>query len=80
MVACGIKPCDGPCGCAGGRSKQLEDLAADLNNSDLDTLTGKLTAAKAPDIDAYLTTFGLNRPLANQPTSPENWHGEAISN
>ncbi len=78
MVACGIKPCGEPCGCGAGRSKHLEDLAADLNSNDLDTLTGKLTAAKADDIDAYLKKFGLNRPLVNHPTSPEKWHVEAL--
>jgi hypothetical protein len=79
MVACGIKSCGEPCGCGAGRSKHLEDLAADLNSSDLDALTGKLTAAKAGDIDAYLGQFGLNRPLVNHPTSPEKWHVEATS-
>jgi hypothetical protein len=78
MVACGIKPCGEPCGCGAGRSKHLEDLAADLNSNDLDVLTGKLTAAKAGDIDSYLKKFGLNRPLVNHPTSPEKWHVEAI--
>jgi hypothetical protein len=78
MVACGIKPCGEPCGCDAGRSKHLEDLAADLNSGDLDTLTGKLTAAKAGDIDSYLKQFGLCRPLKDHPTSPEKWHVESI--
>ena len=78
MVACGIKPCAEPCGCGVGRSKHLEDLAADLNSTDLDSLTTKLTAAKAGEIDAYLGKFGLNRPLVNHPTSPEKWHVEAL--
>jgi hypothetical protein len=78
MVASGLKPCAEPCGCGAGRSKHLEDLAADLNSSDLDTLAGKLTAAKAGDIDSYLKEFGLHRPLVNHPTSPEKWHVEAL--
>ena len=78
MVAAGVKPCGEPCRCGAGRSKHLEDLAADLNSGDLDTLTGKLTAAKDGDIDSYLKKFGLNRPLANHPTSPEKWHVEGI--
>lgn len=78
MVACGIKPCAEPCGCAAGRSKHLEDLAADLNSNDLDTLTGKLATAKAGDIDSYLKKFGLWRPLVNHPTSPEKWHVESV--
>ncbi len=52
MVAAGVKPCGEPCRCGAGRSKHLEDLAADLNSGDLDTLTGKLTAAKDGDIDS----------------------------
>lgn len=79
MVASGLKPCGEPCRCGAGRSKHLEDLAADLNSSDLDALTGKLTAAKAGDIDSYLKKFGLNRPLVNHPTSPEKWHVEALA-
>jgi len=78
MVAAGVKPCGEPCRCGAGRSKHLEDLAVDLNSGDLDTLTGKLTAAKDGDLDSYLKKFGLNRPLANHPTSPEKWHVESI--
>jgi hypothetical protein len=76
MVAAGLKPCGEPCGCGAGRSKHLEDLAADLRN--LDTLTGNLTTAKAGDLDSYLAKFGLNRPLKDHPKSPEEWHVEAI--
>ena len=79
MVASGLKPCGEPCRCGAGRSKHLEDLAADLNSSDLDLLTSKLSAAKAGDIDTYLGQFGLNRPLVNHPTSPEKWHVEATT-
>jgi hypothetical protein len=78
MVAAGTKPCGEPCRCGAGRSKHLDNLAADLNSGDLDMLTGKMTAAKAGDIDSYLKSFGLNRPLVNHPTSPEKWHVEAI--
>ena len=38
---------------------------------------GKLKTAKAGDIDSYLNTFGLHRPLVNHPESPEEWHIEA---
>ena len=76
MVASGLKPCGEPCGCGAGRSKHLEDLAADLR--ELDTLTATLTTAKAGDLDSYLAKFGLNRPLLKHPTSPEEWHVEAI--
>lgn len=76
MVASGLKPCGEPCGCGVGRSKHLEDLAADLR--DLDTLTDTLTAAKAGDLDSYLGKFGLNRPLKDNKESPELWHVEAI--
>ena len=52
--------------------------AAELNSSALHTLTGKLTAAKAPVI-GVLKTFGLNRLFVNHPTSPEKWHVGATS-
>ncbi|AHG89571.1 hypothetical protein J421_2034 [Gemmatirosa kalamazoonensis] len=77
MVSSGMSPCGEPCKCGAGRSKHLEEAAADLNSSDLTTLTAKLTAAKAGDIDAYLAKFGLHRPLVNHPESPEEWHVEA---
>jgi hypothetical protein len=77
MVSSGLKPCGEPCKCGAGRSKHLEDAAADLNTEDLTALTTKLTAAKAGDIDAYLAKFGLNRPLKDHPESPEEWHVEA---
>ncbi len=77
MVSSGMKPCGEPCKCGAGRSKHLEEAAADLNSEDLGSLTTKLTAAKADDIDAYLGKFGLHRPLVNHPESPEEWHVEA---
>ncbi|HUQ91765.1 MAG TPA: hypothetical protein VM120_08790 [Bryobacteraceae bacterium] len=77
MVSSGLKPCGEPCKCGAGRSKHLEDAAADLNSTDLASLVTKLTAAKAGDIDAYLKKFGLHRPLVNHPESPEEWHVEA---
>jgi hypothetical protein len=78
MVSAGLKPCGEPCKCGAGRSKHLDDEAADLNSADLGILTSKLTDAKAGDIDAYLKTFGLHRPLVNHPESPEKWHVEAL--
>ena len=69
-------PCQEPCACTAGRSKHLTDNAADLNKTDLASLKAALTAAKT-DIDAYLKTFGLHRPLLNHPESPENWHVES---
>ena len=77
MVSAGLKPCVQPCKCGVGRSKHLDDLAADLNSVDLESLTGKLTTENAGDIDSYLKTFGLHRPLVKHPTSPEKWHVEA---
>jgi hypothetical protein len=77
MVSAGLAPCGEPCKCGAGRSKHLEDAAADLNSADLTSLTTKLSAAKAGDIDAYLERFGLHRPLVNHPESPEEWHVEA---
>ncbi len=77
MVSAGMKPCGEPCKCGAGRSKHLEEGAADLNSTDLATLSTKLAAAKAGDIDAYLKKFGLHRPLVNHPESPEEWHVEA---
>jgi hypothetical protein len=79
MVSAGLKPCGEPCQCGAGRSKHLNDLAADLNTTDMGTLSKKLTAAKAGSIDEYLKKFGLNRPLLNHPESPEPWHVEATS-
>jgi len=78
MVSAGLKPCGEPCKCGSGRSKHLDDEAADLNSDDLGVLTAKLVSAKAGDIDAYLKTFGLHRPLVNHPESPEKWHVEAL--
>lgn len=78
MVSAGLKPCGEPCKCGAGRSKHLADEAADLNSIDLGLLKGKLTAAKAGDLDTYLKRFGLCRPLLNHPTSPEAWHVEAM--
>ena len=78
MVSAGLKPCGEPCKCGAGRSKHLDEEAADLNSSDLGTLTTKLTQAKAGDIDSYLKMFGLHRPLINHPESPEQWHVEAL--
>jgi hypothetical protein len=77
MVSSGMSPCGEPCKCKAGRSKHLEDAAADLNSEDLTSLKAKLTAAKADDIDTYLGKFGLNRPLVNHKESPEEWHVEA---
>jgi len=77
MVSSGLKPCGEPCKCGVGRSKHLEDAAADLNTVDLTSLTAKLAAAKADDIDTYLGKFGLNRPLKDNKESPEPWHVEA---
>lgn len=77
MVACGYSPCGEPCKCTAGRSKHLTEEAADLNSVDIGTLNGKLAAAKAGNIDTYLATFGLNRPLKDHPESPEEWHVEA---
>jgi hypothetical protein len=79
MVSAGLKPCGEPCRCGAGRSKHLDDLAADLNTADMGTLTHKLTAAHAGTIDAYLKKFGLHRPLLNHAESPEPWHVEATS-
>jgi hypothetical protein len=77
MVSAGTKPCCQPCKCGAGRSKHLEDAAADLNSADLGILVGKLKSANAGDIDSYLKRFGLHRPLLNHPESPEEWHVEA---
>jgi hypothetical protein len=77
MVSSGMAPCGEPCKCGAGRSKHLEEAAADLNSADLTSLTAKLTAAKAGDIDEYLKKFGLNRPLKDHPESPEEWHVES---
>ena len=77
MVSAGTKPCGEPCKCGAGRSKHLEEAAADLNSSNLAALVGKLKTAKAGDIDSYLKAFGLHRPLVNHPESPEEWHIEA---
>ena len=77
MVSSGLKPCGEPCGCGAGRSKHLDDLAADLDSTDLELVEKKLTAAKAGTLDDYLKKFGLNRPLLNHPESPEKWHVEA---
>jgi len=79
MVSAGLKPCGEPCRCGAGRSKHLDDLAADLNTTDMGTLGNKLNAAKAGTIDAYLKKFGLHRPLLNHAESPEPWHVEATS-
>jgi hypothetical protein len=79
MVSAGLKPCGEPCRCGAGRSKHLDDLAADLNTTDMGTLTNKLHAAKAGTIDTYFKKFGLHRPLLNHAESPEPWHVEATS-
>ena len=78
MVSAGLKPCGEPCKCGAGRSNHLAGLAADLNSTDLTSLTTTMTKKKAGDLDAYLKKFGLHRPLLNHPTSPEKWHVEAI--
>lgn len=78
MVACGVKPCGEPCGCKTGASKHLSGLAADLNRAALGNLTAKLKADKAGTLDALMAKFGLHRPLLHHPTSPEDWHIEAI--
>jgi len=78
MVSSGLKPCGEPCKCKAGRSKHLNNLAADLNSAHLKSLKVKLNTAKAGSIDEYLKKFGLHRPLLNHPTSPEKWHVEAL--
>jgi hypothetical protein len=78
-VSAGLKPCGEPCRCGAGRSKHLDDLAADLNTADMGTLTHTLTAAHAGTVDTYLKKFGLRRPLLNHAESPEPWHVEATS-
>jgi len=78
MVSAGLKPCGEPCRCGAERSKHLDNLAADLNSSDLTQLTNKLKEKKGPELDAYLKQFGLHRPLLNHSTSPESWHVEAL--
>jgi len=77
MVSSGLKPCGEPCKCKAGRSKHLNNLAADLNTGNLATLKAKLKTAKAGSLDNYLKKYGLHRPLLNHPTSPEKWHIEA---
>ncbi len=77
MVAPGVNPCGQPCKCGATRSKHLTGVAADLNTTALKSLTTKLKAAGAGDLDAYLKTFGLHRPLLNHKSSPEPWHVEA---
>lgn len=76
MVSAGFSPCKEPCACTAGRSKHLTDNAADLNKTDLASLKTALGKANT-DIDAYLKTFGLHRPLLNHATSPEDWHIES---
>jgi len=78
MVSSGLKPCGEPCCCGAGRSKHLEESAADLNSTDLGILKTKLQTANAGSLDDYLKKFGLNRPLVNHATSPEEWHVESI--
>ena len=78
MVSAGTKPCGVPCGCGAGQSKHLDDTAADLNSTDLQTLDNKLKGAKAGSLDDYLKKFGLHRPLLNHPSSPEKWHVEPL--
>lgn len=78
MVSSGTRPCAEPCGCGAGRSKHLEDSAADLNSSDLQALDTKVQTSKAGDIDEYLKKFGLHRPLVDHPSSPEKWHVESV--
>jgi hypothetical protein len=77
MVSAGLKPCADPCKCGAGRSKHLDDAAADLNTTDMTLLKGKLKSGET--IDTYLKKFGLNRPLVNHATSPEPWHVEATT-
>ena len=77
MVSSGLAPCGEPCRCGAGRSKHLTGMAADLDTADLLMLNSKLNATPGHTLDAYLTSFGLHRPLVNHPTSPEAWHVEA---
>lgn len=77
MVSSGLKPCGEPCKCSAGRSKHLENIAADLNSGHLEQLQVQLAAAKHGSLDDYLKRFGLHRPLLNHPSSPEKWHIEA---
>ena len=78
MVSSGLSPCGEPCKCKAGKSNHLSDAAADLKSTALEELVLKLAKDKLPDLDAYLKTFGLHRPLVNHPKSPEKWHVESL--
>jgi len=74
QVAPGVAGCVEPCRCGGSRSKHVAGMAADLDSGDMEKLMLKLTPATRASIDTLLATYGLHRPVANEP-----WHVESNS-
>ncbi|HRI70743.1 MAG TPA: M15 family metallopeptidase, partial [Polyangium sp.] len=72
MVAPGYQGCAPPCSCGGNRSNHIAGMAVDLSTEGMLLLQSKLKPNTVVAVDAYLTTFGLKRPMPSEP-----WHVEA---
>ena len=66
MVSAGTSPCGEPCKCGAGRSKHLEDAAADLNSSNLAALVG-IVGKLIREVRSRLSTGAFN--VAAAPTT-----------